>query len=65
MTTVEKDSGVTASGYNDYLDTVGSGIVRMDLGTAQPGLGYAIDDFSLTYTAAAGGPGDSVGIIQA
>jgi len=65
MTTSVKDSGSVASGYSDYLNTVGAGICRMDLGTAQPGLGYAIDDFSLDYTAASGGPGDSVGIIQA
>lgn len=61
MTTIAKDSGVVASGVTDYLNTVGCGMIRMDLGSASPNLGYAVDNFSVTYEPLGG---DSVGIIQ-
>ena len=61
MTTAVKDSGTIASGVTDYLNTVGCGMIRMDLGTSAPNLGYAVDNFSVTYDPLGG---DSVGIIQ-
>ena len=60
MTSVYHDSGTQASGYTDNAAAIGVGMVRMDLGTATPGLVYTIDDFSATYVSG----GDSVGIIQ-
>ena len=60
MTTIYHDSGSQASGYTDNTAAVGVGMVRMDLGTATPGLVYTFDDFSAAYVSG----GDSVGIIQ-
>jgi hypothetical protein len=60
MTSVYHDSGTQASGYTDNATAVGVGMVRMDLGTATPGLVYTLDDFSAAYVYG----GDSVGIIQ-
>ena len=60
MTTIYHNSGSQASGYTDNTTAVGVGMVRMDLGTATPGLVYTFDDFSAAYVSG----GDSVGIIQ-
>lgn len=61
MTTIGVDTGTLASGQNDYLASVGHGIIRMDMGSASPNLGYAADNFTLEYEPLGG---DSVGIIQ-
>ena len=61
MTSIGVDTGTLASGQNDYLASVGHGIIRMDMGSASPNLGYAADNFTLEYEPLGG---DSVGIIQ-
>ena len=61
MTTIGVDTGTLASAQNDYLASVGHGMIRMDMGTASPNIGYAADTFTLVYEPLGG---DSVGIIQ-
>lgn len=61
MTNIAVDTGVTASGQTDFQLSVGHGMIRMDMGTASPNIGYAVDNFTLTYEPLVG---DSVGIIQ-
>lgn len=61
MTTIGVDTGTLASAQNDYLASVGHGMIRMDMGSANPNIGYAADTFTLVYEPLGG---DSVGIIQ-
>jgi len=60
-TTSVSDTGVTASGVSDWQSAVGHGIIIGTLGSASPGAGNTVDNFSLTYDPLGG---DSVGIIQ-
>ena len=61
METIAVDTGTLASAQNDYLSSVGHGIVTMAMGTASPNAAYSIYGFTLEYEP---GGGDSVGIIQ-
>jgi hypothetical protein len=61
MTTIGVDTGTLSTGLTDYLASVGHGMIRMDMGTASPNIGYAADTFTLVYEPLGG---DSVGIIQ-
>lgn len=59
-TTSVSDTGVTASGVSDWQTAVGHGIVVGALGSASPGAGNEVPDFSVTYEPLGG---DSVGIM--
>ena len=61
MTTIGIDTTTLASGQSDYLSSVGHGIIRMDMGSSSPNIGYAVDNFAVEYEPLGG---DSVGIIQ-
>jgi hypothetical protein len=61
MTSVAVDTGTSASGVSDWQNAIGHGMIRQDMGTAQPNQGYSADNFSLEYEPLGG---DSVGIIQ-
>ena len=56
------DTGVVNSGVSDYAESVGHGLVLGALGSASPGSGTRISEFSVTYEPL-GGDSDSVGII--
>ena len=61
MTTIGADTTTLASAQTDYLNSVGHGMIRMDMGTSSPNIGYAVDNFTVEYEPLGG---DSVGIIQ-
>lgn len=61
MTTIGVDTTTLASAQTDYLNSVGHGMIRMDMGTSSPNIGYAVDNFAVEYEPLGG---DSVGIIQ-